>query len=223
MALLQGIIPPQKYELVRDRIGQILAEEFRGQNEINPDADIDPTVYIERFVPFDITELPAINIALISGDYTNKDARSADGTYTFAVDVYVNAASTDDGPGDAAATILLHKIAGMARAILENPAFKTLLFASPSLSNVHVSRLSIADPSKGESTSMVMARIEYSVRVPETVELKDATPIANAYTRVKLALTDKGYVYEYDNEATYYVSQSGDFYTNQSNNNFITN
>lgn len=223
MALLQGIIPPQKYEEIRQRIGLILTEEFGYQNEINPDAEIDPSIFVERFVPFDLTELPAINVSLISGDYTNKDARSTDGTYTFAVDVYVNAASTGDLPGDVAAMFLLHKIAGMARAILENPAFKTLLFEAPSLANVHVSRISIADTSKGESTSMVMARIEYSVRVPETVELKDATPIANAYTRVKLALTDKGYVYEYANEVTFYVSQAGDFYTNQSNNNFIKN
>lgn len=195
MSVLNGIIPPQGFEIIRDRIASILADEIIHQHALTSDSDLDLDVWMERFIPFGKEELPAINVSLASGLFSGHTQKQTDGTYIYFIDCHTKAASTEDDQGDRLATIKLHRLLGICRAILENPRYQTLGFTQPYISNRHCTELSIADPGKQDAVNSIMGRLAFSVKVRETMELIDAPLLARSDTRIKLYQTDKGYFY----------------------------
>lgn len=195
MSILNGIIPQQNFELVRDRIAAILADEFANQFTLTSNPDFDFDVWVERIIPFDKEELPAINVSLATGVYANQTVKQTEGTYTYFIDCFTKAKTTEDDDGDVVATTKLHRIMGMCRAILENPGYKTLGFTAPYLSNRRIERIDIADPGKQDAINIRMGRLAFSVRVIETTELIEASLLASSFTTVQLHSTEKGYFY----------------------------
>lgn len=214
MALLKSFIPPQQFELVRERIGEILADELEHQfvlsRELAGNYPYNPKVWVERSVSWDKTEGPSLNVTLSRGDYDNGNPRSVDGTYTYWVDIRTNAKFKEDGRGDRRAMLHVQRIAGMVRAILMNPAYMTLGFARPSISHVRVTTIAAADTSdQQDATSEARARVEVSVRVAEGVELKTAPELMGTDTKVKLFNTEKGYLYATRNTMRRMISEDG--------------
>lgn len=197
MALIDGIIPTQNFELVRSRIAEILAEEIRNQYVLTGNEDLNLTIWLERFVPLGAQELPAIIVSLSNGTLDGHTQIHTDGTYSFNVDVYYKAKTTDDADGDNLATVKLHKTLGICRAILENPKYKTLAFTPPFIMNRHCEGIAIANSSQQGMDGVAMGRLVLSVKVGETVELIDADLIGALYTSVKLSTSEQGYYYEY--------------------------
>lgn len=224
MAVLQGEIAEQNYEKCRDRICQILTLEFADQyTNYNNDPALNATVYMERFVAFDKTEIPAINVCLSAGKYSNQDITQTDGSYEFYVDCYSKSKEADGVRGDTKATVQLHKMMGMVRSILEHPDYKTLGFAAPSISRVWVSDMLIPLPEKlGDGINEVHGRVVFNVEVPETVELKDGEALGGIDTQVKLYDTERGYMWgaaltnpafineDTEEEVIYFVAENGD-------------
>lgn len=199
MGLLTGIIPEHKFEAVRDRIAQVLALELTGQAQMYSPVGEIPDVYVARYTPIDESEGTVINVSLQQGDFDNKDARNADGTYLYNIDVYTTADTTEDSRGDKLATVSAHRWIGMCRAILENPQYRTLGFTPPSISRVWVSAIRTPENQNiQEGTNAQQIRLEFYVRVPESVELITPTELANHFTTIKLSSTNKGYKYEYE-------------------------
>lgn len=200
MAQIKGIIPAQYFEVIRDRIAEILADELDGQVLLTYDTDLEVKgVYVERSVPFDNTEMPAINVSFSGGDYNNQTVRDADGSYSFFIDVFTQAKTTDDDRGDKLAMFKLHKLLGVCRAIIQNPIYKTLGFEPPFIMSRQISSIVIAAPKEGEALKVVMGRLILAIVAPEDTQLLTAELIAGFDTQVKLALTDKGYIYSGDN------------------------
>lgn len=195
MALINGIIPTSKFELIRDRIGQILVTEFVNQAALTGDSDLNVSVYSERFIPIDKTEPPLINVCFASGTYDNKNIKSVDGNYIYNIDFYTVAKTTNEQSGDTAATKKLHRLMAIARAIIENPRYRTLGYDAPFNCNIAVSSIMVSDPVGVDSTHKVQGRLTVSVRVPETVELLTAQTIGNNTTRVLIDDTSKGLRY----------------------------
>src|SRR6478609_6993711 len=119
-AIIPGLIDPQAYEVVRDRVGRILAEELENQYALSGnDREFKVSSWIERMVPFDKTELSAVNVCLAEGSFDGDTVIQSDGTYRYYVDVYVNAKSKNDEDGDVRAMYKLHRILGLCRAIIK--------------------------------------------------------------------------------------------------------
>lgn len=199
MGQIKGIIPPQFFEVIRNRIAEILIDELNCQVLLTYDTDLDATVYVERFVPFDNTEMPAISVSFSAGDYNNQTVRDADGSYSYFIDIFTKAKTTDDDRGDKLAMLKLHKLLGVCRAIIQNPIYKTLGFEPPFIMSRQISNISIAQPKDGDTLSVVMGRLILKIVAPEDVQLLTAKLIKGFDTQVKLALTDKGYIYSGDN------------------------
>lgn len=222
MAKINGIIPVQNFEQVRDRIGSILAVEIANQYDLTNDAELNPTIWVERTVPFDKTEMPAINIRLNSIDFNNEDVKSSDANCLFYIDCYTSAAYEEDTEGDKAATLNLHRIMGMVRAILKNPQYKTLDFTPPFNCTAKINRLYIGDTNTSDALSTTVGRIEYAVRVPENVALLNGQTIGSHYTTVYLGETEKGYLWIYENAGIEtFILENGDFFLSEINNNFF--
>ena len=202
-ALITQVIPQQNFELVLDGIGVILELELPNQQVLDNTFD-SPTIWKERAIPLDKTEIPAVNITLSSGDYSGKDATLVAGKYHYNIDCYTQSAGTDDDPGDKLAALKLHRIIGKIRAILENPAYNTLGFARPSINRVYVAGFRIMEKKAmtdahypSDALSNVMARISFVVDVPEYVQLGTGKLLTGSDTTVKLYETEKGYYYKY--------------------------
>lgn len=200
MSRIVAAIPPRNYEVIRDQIGAILTDEIDNQFILSYDPDLEATVVtVERFVPFQIAEVPAVNVMLARGDYDNKTAIKSDGKYRYYIDCYASAESTADAGGDSLAMFKLQKIMGVCAAILDSPHYLTLGFARPFIENTHIESIEISQPNNTQdAASMVAGRIVFVVRVPESIETLVPNLIAGYDTGVRIALTDRGYVFSGD-------------------------
>ena len=111
MAKINIEIPIANFEIIRDRIALILAEEIDNQAVLTYDADLEAVeVFLERTKAFDKTEVPCINVSLATGNFSNKHQGYQDGVYIFNIDIYTNAQSTDAEDGDVLSTLSNHKL-----------------------------------------------------------------------------------------------------------------
>lgn len=198
MSRIPGPIGQRQWELIRDRIGLILAEELATQAQLDYDDQlfINPSVYVERFKPFNHTEMPAVNVMVAQNEYTQETQQSQDGTHTYYVDMYVNAKASAGLRGDELAAKKLHRLVGMCQAILMDSRFKTLLFEPGGISNRSVKRIQMADPTKSmEAANTIMARMTVEVRATDNVELVDAIPLDEYVTIAKMGATGEGYLW----------------------------
>ena len=194
MAKITTAIPLQSFEIVRNRIGEILKEEFHNQSVLDGNnKDIDPEVYLERLVPFDKTDLPVINVALATGTLEEHTAKQSNATYTYYIEAYTRAASNDNNYGDVLAMFKLHRLLGIARAILEDTRYITLGFMNPFIIRRYVSEIVVGGIGKDELENVVIGRLSLVVQVPEGVALPQPRTMDGFTTQVKLELTDKGY------------------------------
>jgi hypothetical protein len=215
MSRINTVIQPQAFEIVRDRIGRILTEEVDNQFQISYRLELKVTSWIERFLQFDKTELPAINVTLGEGSYEGQTAIQSDGTYRFYIDCYVNAKSSDKNPGDSKAMRKLHALLGVCRAIIMDPRYVTLGFSvRPGfIMNRHFDNLQIENPRQKEhdADSSVMGRLVLSVKVPEITGNALPTNLVEFFTQVKLADTEKGYQWIRDSGGVFDYSFDNSF------------
>jgi hypothetical protein len=195
---LNGLIPPQKFEIVRDQIGAIISAEMANQYVLNSTYPKIEKVWVERFIGFnEDTECPAINVSLQKGDFSNKTEKKRDGVYLFNIDVYAMATSTPDEWADQAAMLLTSKIMGMIAAILSAPVYTTLDLPRGYISSTEVVRMWVGNKSTIEDAlAGVVGRIQFAVTCMETVELQSSVPLEVSHTRIKLNETEKGFYIE---------------------------
>jgi hypothetical protein len=191
------IIPTQRFEIIRDRIGEILSDEINNQYMLANLPNV-PKVWVGRSYPFEQMDMPAINVSLSRIDYTNKDQLSVSGENIYNIDVYTSSPDTEANTGDKIAMISLHKIVGMCRAIVENPAYSNVGIAPPFSSTSLVRNIEFLDPvNHPDTVNQTVGRIEFMVVAPEDMTGQNATPLARSETKVTLEETDKGYFYQY--------------------------
>ena len=148
MSKIVGVIPLQNYELIRNKIAEIIAIELENQFVISYDPDFDCNVWLERTTPFDQTEMtPAvINVSFIDGNYQNEDVKDADGVYSYAVDVYSRGYTNDENIGDTRAALIVQKVIGKIRAILMATVYKTVDTGLGIVKNRRVVSVQVYDP-----------------------------------------------------------------------------
>jgi len=207
MSKIIGVIPPQNYELIRNKIAEIIAIELEHQFAISYDPDFDCNVWLERTTPFDSEEMtPAvINVSFIDGNYQNEDPVDADGLYSYAVDVYARSYTNEENIGDTRAALIVQKVIGKIRAILMATVYKTVDTGLGIVKNRRVASVQVYDPKRhpqgDDSTTFDQAgRIVFNVTAIETVEVIQPNQITGADTWVRWCCTDKGYVWINDGQ-----------------------
>lgn len=197
-ALIDILIPRQNYELVLDRIGEILAVEFENQAVLN-NYDMDEvSIYKERTVPCQPSELAMVNVSLFSDDFVEDTQAQSQGMVRYIIEVFTNSKTEGDVRGDTIAALRLHRILGVIRSILMDPRYKTLGFAPPSIGHRKVERIFfMAAPNQDANTTRI-GRLEFLVKVPE-VPANFVTPVAltENFSQVTLAETELGYQWIY--------------------------
>jgi hypothetical protein len=195
MQLVNYKIEPQNYELILERVGQILTLEFENQfiqfyNSICSDV----AVYIEHFDPTNFTEMSIVSLSIDKGTYDNRHAGYVRGTYIYNIDLYTNSKSIGDDRGDKLSAVINHRIAGIIRAILENPIYKTLGFEPGSVGNLRVNSIEWGKIMKSnqDARNIYMSRIQLEFQAQETTPLLTGVPLLSMITKIKLENSDNG-------------------------------
>lgn len=193
--LINVIVPEQGFEIVRNRIGEILADEFENQ-ALNYNPEISANIFVERTQHFDHTELSAVNVCLATGSYNNKHQGSVVGTYQYNIDVYVKSKTNPDEKGDVLAAKKLQRLLGFCRYVLEDPYYKTLGYMPGFIGRVFAGGIAIAQPEDKDAANVMMGRLILNVQLTETNSLSTPKLIAGYETTVKIDVSTQGYYYE---------------------------
>jgi hypothetical protein len=199
MAIITTEILPQAFELIRDRISDILIEEIQGQLDLNgslkamfPDKI---EIGVERSVPVSFSETTWVNVSFSAGEYGNQDAKSSDGNHTFFIEAYTTSPETQNERGDTSSAKMAQRILGVCKAILEASHYQTLGFAPPFISRRYVGRIDIAEIPNQDTASVSMGRLTFHVRVPDNNMLQVPRVLDGYETKVKISETEKGFVF----------------------------
>lgn len=195
MAQIDIAIGLNAFEIIRRRLGEILADELPEQSTLNRLPELNATVFVERSVPFNAVEFPAVNVKLADGEYVMDTLYNQNADYTYHVDVHASAPSSTDGRGDLIAMEKAHRLAGVIRSIIMHPKYYSLGFEQGFIAHRSVRRIqSIPDEAK-DSDSVAICRLEVAVKTDEYTELQVPPLIAGYDTEIVIADSDVGYVF----------------------------
>lgn len=201
--MIAQIVPPQNFELVRDRIANVLRDEYVSQSGLMNTAVPNSGDYLATVVvdvelkkPIDKVEVPTVIVSLVEDTFSNKDMRSMDGNVFYAIDIYTSAKQKGSVPGDKAANLRLQKLAGLTRYILSDAIYKTLLFAPGIIGNTMVNSFQVAEMNPSDADSQAMGRMSFSVKMIENNTLLNAPPVSGVQTTQQIENTSLGYLSE---------------------------
>lgn len=201
MGIITGIIGESAFEKIRNRLYEIVVDELEQQSAITYDDDfLDATVYLERMVPFQLSEMPAVNISFVSGDADKETKNTADRTYGFNIDFYGASPTTSTERGDLRASMRVQRLMAVVDAILRDKRYITLQFQKPFIMNTRVESVKIGNPTDTkDAANVVLGRLVFNVRVPECVQDIEPRDLPGYSTQVLIDESSSGYVYSGDN------------------------
>jgi hypothetical protein len=197
MPRIQGIIPSQAFEIIRNRIADIIIDELQNQKDYTGDDELNCNIVLEQRIAFDKSELTIINIAMTDADFSNQHQGQSDGDYKYNVDVIAGSPSDDVDQGDTLASKLVQKIIGKLYAIMTNAQYRTLGFnpGSGGIQRVSVTPITIGNLTQGDTRSTTIARMVVTVRASQTTELLGGILAAGYDTQIKIAESNSGFKY----------------------------
>ena len=200
MSKITTEIPFQGFELIREKIGEILADEILAQFAIHADPERNATVFIERIIPIDKTETPVVNILYSRSNYDGNTPVNSNGKNSYNIDVYARAKTKIAKSGDTQAMSNLTRILGIVRAILESSHYLTLGFVPPFVMHTEVTSIEIQDPKDNQDgANIMMGRLMFVVDAVEDTEKIQPREAEGYDTQVKLEETDKGFAFILNN------------------------
>jgi len=185
-------IPIQNFEIIRDRIALIIATELENQYDLF--GGFNPSVWIERFIPFDISELPAVNIVLESLNLISKNPGKCTYEAKFNVQVSISSGDLYDQSGDVLSSIDCQKLSGQIRYILENPNNLRLQFhANPSIvQGNEISEILISKPDEKDGNYSTISQLALKIRMEENNGVVVPLTGESYVTSMRIETTNKG-------------------------------
>lgn len=198
MSKISTEIQPQRFELIRDKIAEILAIELTEQNTITGNDLYLADIWLERFIPFDKTELPAIDIFFQNADYDENTPVASKGANSYIIEVITAAKHTDILDGDKAANMQTQRLLGVIRTILQHPVYYKLDFTQNFIYQTQVESLRMSEPRKEQDgTHTTTGQLLFTVNAEEyNKEMATSTGDRITTNRSLLSETEKGFKIE---------------------------
>lgn len=182
-------IAQRNFEIIRDRIGMILADELGAQTETE-----NFEVYLERLISFSDARIPCVNVLFHKANFDSYSQTSKHSDLTFYIDVYYSTPSTPTERGDELARKKIEKAAGIIDYILSSQEYRTLDFAPGLIMNRMVRSISTGNQTtSNDTTNLAFARIELEVKSSECVGLIEPVDLGGYDARFTINETSKGY------------------------------
>lgn len=198
-SVITGIIPVSTYEICRDAIGAILLIELTAQKTRQgvafPEV-IEGQITLESMIPTDSVNLVSVNILPDSGEYTDHSQSQSSGRYRYFIDIHTSGVSSEDS------AVRRDKFMRMCMFIFRSAQYRQLglPLTTGIIGGVYVESFAVQDPHKREDTDYTsFARIQIGVKVQEVAQEWTGVPLMINNTIVKLEMTNKGYIFVFDN------------------------
>lgn len=198
MAKITYSIGQRKFEQIRDKLSVILADELSNQATLQLNTLFNAGIWLERFIPFDQTELPAINIYYQSTPFLDQTPITNKGEHTYNIDIHTKGVSTPTQSGDSKATFDLHRLIGVVQAVLMDPNYIRLDFpTSFGIQNRQITDFRIAQPERNkDGLHIVAGRLVMKVSVNEETNGLEGIALDIFSSQFRINDTEKGYKIE---------------------------
>lgn len=196
MSKIDQLIPKRNFELVRDRIGEILLDEWNAQNITYNNPTKIKSIWVARTRPFDPSELPAINVSHAGAKYADKHQNNKVGTVQYFIDVYAHAKGTKERAGDELSDALCDSILAICDYILEDSKYYHLGYEPGFIASLGVIEIQKAQADKDDAKNISMGRLIFNVKMGESNKFIEPNMIQGYGTTMKLGNTTKGYIWE---------------------------
>ena len=193
MAKITQAIPDAAFELIRTRIGEILAVEIPEQAILKSRPDIDAQVWVEREAALSVPELPAVNVSYTAGENSQHAPTAAHFMHTFYIDAYTSAKASATEHGSLTSQKAAQSLINVCRGILAHNVYKRLDFAPGFIMSHHVRTIQMSETAGEDGDHVTRARLMFEVSAVETNLLEIARAAEGADAVVKLEGTDKGF------------------------------
>lgn len=182
--LIEEQIDSGNFEIVRNQIGIILAEEIYNQLDISGN-DMHLGIFLERTIPIDNSEEAVINISVANVDYQDHNLVSMQGSYNFFIDVY---AVQIDSP------YKVQTLLNYIRYILSNQRYRTLDFAPGFIGGTYVNSFEIETKLLAQDSDFTRtSRLMFNVRIMESENMNVGENFYLNETNYKICESELGY------------------------------
>lgn len=199
MAKINYDIQRQNFEVIRENIGQILADEFPEQktnleNEFSDD-QVELTVWNERFIQFDPTEMPAVNVSYYRTTYEDYSPVDRQGINDYHIDIHAAAVHERAKYGDTQAAQICQRLAGIVSYLLMSQEYRFLGFEPGFIQSRWIESIDMGKITESDAAHTIVSRLLFRVKANETVREVPPTDLEAIHTTVKLDETDKGHYF----------------------------
>jgi len=198
MSKILNPILKQDFELIRDKIKSILDDELASQALLQPLEEVlGAQVFVERFHPFNLEELPAVNVMFTSSSPNSESAFEKSMSHSYFIDCYTKGKSDATDDGDKKSLFDLQRLCGVVSEILRSSQYLTLDFPSGLIENKNVSGIKIAEQRDNQdASSVMMGRVTFDVRSVGFNESAVGIQVAESITQVKIDESENGHKFE---------------------------
>ena len=205
MAIITETIPRQGFEIVQNRIGEILLLELTNQKVLQGFTS-DFGVFLERQEPFDKEEDVMITVMLAGADYKGFTQRDSQGDTTYVIDVFASGYGTPTMQPSLVARDKAFLYMGMVRYILASGKYQTLGLPPGVIGGKYVESFkfdidfsNFGNHSNYDARYIRYGRLIFSVRIQENQDLWTGIPLLGNNTLVTLDSTNKGFQLVFNN------------------------
>lgn len=205
MAIITEVIPRQGFEIVQNRIGEILLTELTNQKVLQG-FDSQFEVFLERQEPFDRSEDVMIGVMLAGAEYKGFTTKDQQGDTTYIIDVFASGAGTSTMQPSLVARDKAFMYVGMIRYILSSSKYLTLGLPPGLIGGKYFESFkfdidfsNFGNHSNYDARYIRFARLVFSVRIQENQEMWTGIPLFGNDTLITLDSTNKGFQLKFNN------------------------
>jgi len=181
--LITEIIPDQPFQIIQNRVGEILLEEITAQHVLQS-LESSFEVFVERIHPYDVSEDVVITLACREQDNQEYTQQSSHGQNLYFIDIFCGGIESADRSLSEDVRLKLFKYVGIVKYILNSGKYPTLGFPRGLIGNKHVKKVTFdtdysnwGNHSNYDGSGIRFCRILFLVTAREETQLWEGIPL----------------------------------------------
>ena len=198
MAVINEEIGLQGFEIVDNKIAEILVEEIKNQQDLQGFDDV-VEVFLERIIPFDKNEDVAITVAFREANYGDFTTAGSQGQCLYFIDIFCSGVGNNNKTASENARKKLFRYIGLVRYILSSAKFQTLGLPLGIIGGKYLQKITLdtdysnfGNHSNYDGSNIRFARLMFVVRVTENQKLWDGYELLGNNTNITYENSAKG-------------------------------
>ena len=182
-SIITELIPDQPFQIIQNRIGEILLEEITAQHTLQ-NLDSSFAFFVERISPYDVSEDVVITIACREQDNQEYTQQSSQGQNMYFVDIFCGGIENGNQSISENVRLKLFKYVGIVKYILNSGKYPTLGLPRGLIGNRHVKKVTFdtdysnwGNHSNYDGSGIRFCRIIYLVTAREETQLWEGIPL----------------------------------------------